>query len=43
MAAGAALACLPVFKSGLMMSRIEGLLFVAAYFIYMGALLLTRI
>ena len=43
MATGAALACLPVFKSGLMMSRIEGLLFVAAYFIYMGALLLTRL
>lgn len=43
MAAGAALACFPVFKSGLTMSRIEGMLFVAAYFIYMGALLLTRI
>lgn len=40
LAALAALACLPVFRSGQMVSRREGACFVGAYFAYLGTLLL---
>lgn len=42
-AAAVATICLPVLKSDHMISRKEGLSFVAAYFTYMAVLLLTRI
>ncbi len=42
-AAAVALVCWPVLRSGHIISRAEGLAFVAAYFIYMAVLLLTRI
>lgn len=41
-AAAVALVCWPVLRSGHMISRAEGLAFVAAYFCYMAVLLLTR-
>lgn len=42
-AAAVAMVCLPVFRSGHMITRAEGLGFVAAYFSYMALLLLTRV
>ena len=42
-AAAVAMVCLPVFRSGHMITRTEGLGFVAAYFSYMALLLLTRV
>ncbi len=42
LAALVALVCLPVFRSGRMVSRIEGAAFVAAYLIYLGTLVLVR-
>ena len=42
LAALVALVCLPVFRSDRMVSRREGLMFVAAYLVYLGWLLATR-
>ncbi len=42
LAAAVALVCLPVFSSNRMVSRLEGGLFVAAYMLYLGSLLLVR-
>ncbi len=42
LAALAALACLPVFRSGQMISRWEGAFFVAAYLAYLATLLFVR-
>jgi cation:H+ antiporter len=42
LAAIVAAVCLPVFRSGGKVSRLEGAIFVAAYFVYLAALVSLR-
>ena len=42
LAALVAIACMPVFKSQQLVSRREGALFVSAYLVYLGSLLILR-
>lgn len=42
LAAGVAIACYPVFRSNQRVSRIEGIVFVSVYLIYLGTLVFVR-
>jgi cation:H+ antiporter len=40
--AGLALVCVPVFRSGQLVSRVEGASFVTAYLVYLAILVFVR-
>lgn len=42
LAAAVAIVCWPVFRSGQRISRVEGAVFVAAYFVYLATLVFLR-